>query len=282
MIMSRSRLAASLAAATVLAATAGPAAAQVFIDTTVVGTAVRQPFGTFGEYINELDDDGDGQIDNNAPIERLHTYGQTFVAPAGCDRLESTRFFVFDRLRSFGSGLDRTLTFRARVMAWDDANSRATGSELYVSDPVSAAQNNTLQTFDFLTVNLPLAPGQTYVAFLTQEGFEPAGAGGNNTFAAFDIRTLLGGGTYAGGTLVSKFDGTLSLAGLTSEPWAVSPDDDAAVRLGFAPVPEPSPLLLAGLSSAGLCWRRGRRAIGSESPLAPCGRASCASQRSSS
>lgn len=261
MTQSLHRHAAPLVAAAFLVVAGGPAPAQVFIDTTSGGTSVRQPFGTFGEYANNLlDDDGDGTIDENDPTRRMHTYGQTFVAPSGADRLESARFFVFDRLRNFEPGLDRTLTFRARVMIWDDINSRAAGPELFVSAAVGAVQNNTLQTFDFLNVDVPLSPGQTYVAFLTHDGFEPPGASGNNTFATFDTRTLFGGGTYLGGALVSKFDGTLSLAGLTSEAWVVSTDDDAAVVLAFGAVPEPSALLLAGLSALGLYGRRGRGA----------------------
>src|SRR3954447_2496160 len=99
---------------------AGPAAAQVVVDTRTGGTQTAVPFGQTGEVPgNFKDDNGNGQVDEASPLVRAHTVGQTVTVPAVATRLTSFNFTTHDsHLTSVGEP-DAATSYRAYVMAWD-------------------------------------------------------------------------------------------------------------------------------------------------------------------
>jgi hypothetical protein len=241
---------------------ADPTRGQIIIDTRSGGTSTSVPFGQIGEVPgNLIDDNKNGLIDENDPLMRNHTVGQSFTVPVGAAQLTQVQFFARDTFLNSGVGAtDQAVNFRASVMAWDPVNLHPTGAMLYQSGVQSTTQDGNAQTLTFSGLGVAVAPGSQLVAFLTQEGFGMSS--GNNIFSEVLTRDQAGGGTYAGGTLVTKTNGTESYVGLATEPWAVSPDRDGEFTASFSPVPEPGSLLLAA-SAAGVggwvTYRRRRR-----------------------
>jgi hypothetical protein len=245
-------------AAVIAALAAPPAAAQVVIDTRTGGAASTVPFGQVGEVPgNFIDDNKNGQVDEPGSLQRNHTVGQTFTVPAAATRLTAFGFTTRDARFENGVGdTERPTNFRAYVMAWDGVNNRATGPVLFQSGGQATVEDGSDQAVSFSGLTLDFSPGGTYVAFLNQDGFGLSH--GSNIASNVLARDLTPGGTYAGGTLVTKSDGTPDFGGLTSEPWAVAPDRDAAFSASFTAVPEPGTLLLAGSAAVGWVafWRR--------------------------
>ena len=241
-----------------LAVVCSPAAAQIVIDTRTGGTQTTVPFGQTGEVPgNNKDDDGNGQIDEPNPLIRSHTVGQTFAVPGAATRLTSFNLTTHDsHLTSVGVP-DAPTSYRVYVMAWDAPNNHAAGPILFQSGVQSTTEDGADHTITFSGLGLDFTPGTAVVAFVTQEGFGMSS--GNNTFSNVMARDFIPGGTYPGGTLVTKTDGTLSFTGLTTEAWTVAPDRDAEFSASFTAVPEPSSLLLAGPAAIGWLTFRRRR-----------------------
>lgn len=96
--------------------------------------------------------------------DAAQTVGQTFVAPG--DALLSW---------SFTTSSNTTDGLRFVVFAWDQINGRTIGSELYSSvtaDVVYERNENALELFThtFKDINLGLATGDRYAAFITSFG----------------------------------------------------------------------------------------------------------------
>jgi hypothetical protein len=236
----------------------GTAAAQVVIDTRTGGTQTTVPFGQVGDVPgNLLDDDKNGLIDEPGTLQRNHTVGQTFTVPPTAQKLTAFSLTTRDSHFEDGVGVIETPTnFRSYVMAWDGANNRATGPVLFQSGVQATTEDGADHTAASSGLTLSLPPGGTYVAFVTQEGFGMPS--GNNIFSNVLARDSTPGGTYAGGTLVTKTDGTLSFTGLTTESWTVAADTDAEFFASFTTVPEPGSLMLVAPVTIGWVtyWRR--------------------------
>jgi hypothetical protein len=246
-----------------LALTCAPAAAQVLIDTRTGGTPTTVLFGQTGDVPgNSIDDDKNGVIDEAGTLSRNHTVGQTFTVPVAAPRLTAFDFTTRDSHFEDGFGAtERPTNFRSYIMAWDAVNNRATGPMLYQSSVQATVEDGADHTASFSGLGLDFSPGGVYVAFLTQEGFGMPS--GNNIFSNMLARDFIPGGTYSGGSLVSKTDGTFSVTGLTTEAWSVALDSDAEFSATFTPVPEPSALLLGLPVAAGWVafWRRRWQAV---------------------
>jgi hypothetical protein len=140
--------------------------------------------------------------------------GQTFVAPADESVLREIAF----RLALVPS----SITIRAYVYAWDAANARPTGPELFESAPATSIGTG-VETFAFDTGTLGLVPGATYVAFASvAKNVTPPDATGT-FWTAND--------PYPSGTLVSLPGGVSSTA-WTSTAWTAAATD-LAFRVTF-------------------------------------------------
>ena len=228
------------------------APAAVTIDTTTSGFSANYAFGTAGEYINGKDDNGNGLTDENIPLTLNHTFGQVFAVPLENPVMSDFTFFYKDSLFVSVGEPDHEMRFSAYVMAWDSLNQRATGSTLYLSGLQIAPQDGTTHPYAFTGLNLTLIPGNSYVAFLTQENFQTGS--GNNSFSFAETRDT---DAYGGGTLVTKTGGTLDFTGLTTEAWSATAGQDASFQATFA-VPEPQSLLLSAMGLVILATLRKR------------------------
>ena len=104
-------------------------------------------------------------------VPNTATYGQIVTVPAGETALTSFSFWINDQ--------GTVITFRGEVYAWDAVNSRATGSALYESAPVSTSGGSTYQQFTFsIPGGVPVTAGQQYVIFATTSR-DQAGAPGS-------------------------------------------------------------------------------------------------------
>lgn len=215
----------SLVAITVLLAT--PASAQTTIETVSFwdGLMQVQPMGK----------------PNTA------TYGQTFIAPASDNVMQSFSFF----LRDLGGGAD--LQFQGYVAAWDPTVgfSRLTGPLLFESAVRSGpTTTSTFTRYDFDVGGLTLTPGVSYVAFLSASGL----------FDAFPVEEALsswglvptnGGDHYIGGGFVFNNSGN-DFGLLSSSAWSGFGTSDLAFEMVFenavdpTVIPEPSTVLLMG------------------------------------
>jgi hypothetical protein len=181
------------------------------------------------------------------------TYGQTITV--GSDNvLNSFTFLLND------SAISNPVNFQGYVMAWNDSTSRATGSVLYSSSPVSTTGASGYETFTFNTGNLALTPGSQYVLFVNCS---------NNFDSLFDEAAMASRGSsdvYAGGLFVFLNNGS-NFGDVTSSAWTRNwqgPGYDTAFVASLSEggvIPEPSTIavwsLLGGLGIIGW-WRRRR------------------------
>lgn len=87
------------------------------------------------------------------------TYGQIITIPTGSSNISK---FGFKMLT-----VPSTVSFRGEIYAWDQANSRATGSALYES-AVTQTNGATSQVVTFTPSGpIPVTAGQKYVLFVT-------------------------------------------------------------------------------------------------------------------
>jgi hypothetical protein len=203
---------------------AGSAHGNTIFDTTPAwnGASVVVPF----------------RIDANA------TYGQTITSPMQDTELTSFTFWVFDYYPMEG---DTPLKFGGYVMAWD--GSKAEGPVLYTSPMQSGAGwGPTKYTFD--TGGIQLAPGGSYVLFVSLSQFSEQGLNGSG-----GLGIPFNTDAYSGGMFVSSPNGT-DFSALSTSDWYAVPSWDLAFQATF--VPEPSILGLLAVGVTALLVRRRR------------------------
>ena len=162
--------------------------------------------------------------------------GQSFTAPAGINAMQSFTFFLNDRMNP------DPVRFTANLVGWDGV--QPVGPIVFTSAPVTTSNNHGLggqEAFQFSMPNVPVTPGQQYLAFLTSIGVSGTLVGsafvGVVSSASGDV--LPGGQTYLNGLATT-------VQGLYDQPWwFLQPSTDLAFRAQFAAVPEPSPAHLA-------------------------------------
>src|SRR5215472_638806 len=128
------------------------------------------------------------------------TYGQTITAPFSDPLLTSF---------SFELDLPATDTFKAYVFAWNGTS--ATGSPLYTS-PVTSTLGTGFQLFTINTGPVPLAPGGSYVLFVSATEVPTSSGVG---YAGIRLDT----DAYSGGNFVFLNNGTDS-SQWTTTPWS--------------------------------------------------------------
>jgi hypothetical protein len=181
------------------------------------------------------------------------TYGQSIVAPAIDNVLDSWSLQVDD--------LSGTADFAGYVMAWD--GSKATGPVLWQSAPQTTTNNggsDGYEVFTFNTGGLGLAPGGSYVLFISASEYLNGTA---------DISLVACGATpYADGAAFWNESGS-NFSLLTTTPWepfwgpaglgTVDLAFEASFSSGGTVVPLPGAILLAGLGIAIAAPLRPRR-----------------------
>lgn len=134
-------------------------------------------------------------------------YGQTITAPADANAL--TAF-------SFQITASASMVVRGEVYAWD--GTKATGSALFESAPVTIAGDSATHTVSFPGADAALTRGNQYVLFATVLKDTQPNAGATSQWPST-------GDTVAGGSLV--FLNTTSFDGATSNTWSVRTTQDA-------------------------------------------------------
>jgi hypothetical protein len=205
--------------------TASVLQAATTIDTT--------PYWTPGSGFNKIIYfGGDGQS---------ATYGQVFTVPPEDTELTSFTFYLDDRQ----DGTTAATKFSAHVIQW--AGNRATGSFLYSSPMKTTAGVNGWEEFTFDVGNLPLIPGQQYMALLDasfySDGVFDACAMGS---PRIDV--------YPGGDFWWSNSGTLSSGG-----WVQDGNYDTAFKMTLVPEPSTVGAMVIALSVMLSRARRMRR-----------------------
>ncbi len=128
-------------------------------------------------------------------VPNTATYGQTVSVPAGASPLNSFSFEI--------GNCSASVTFRGEVYAWD--GTRASGSSLFESAPVTLAASSSFQLVTFNAGGITL-PAGNYILFAStsqDQGGAPSsacrwGAVGNNTAYPGGQFCFLNNGTNAG------------------------------------------------------------------------------------
>ena len=176
------------------------------------------------------------------------TFGQTFTALTGYNRLDQLTF------RFFESSNGQDLSFRAYLYAWD--GQKATGNALFASDLRSGSEFSTSTAFTFSTGGVSVVGGQEYVAFVNaSEHFANDGPTGL-------MFTQISFAGYSGGRAVWLENGS-DFSAVTQTQWRGPTSGlDLAFTASFsnAVVPEPSSavLVIAGLAALSLSAYRRR------------------------
>jgi hypothetical protein len=234
-------LATAAALSTALAVTAAPSGAQASIDT----RAGRTSFGSHGQV---------GHYDEADLGPAFFTLGQTFRAPASGDgaAVSLHGFSFWLGAYSFAP----PPSYAAYVMAWDGA--KATGPVLYRSDVRTGPQWPAVMAEERFALAAPaaLAPGQSYVAFLSA-----AELGAGAPFGEMALGWVHGADAYTDGRLwVAATD---DFGALSTEAWTSHTAEDLAFRADFTPAvtttPEPASwALMAGGLATILVFAGGR------------------------
>ncbi|XHX79437.1 MAG: DUF4347 domain-containing protein [Stenomitos frigidus ULC029] len=185
----------------------------LIVDTTSVwnGTAAISPFGEDGSS----------------------TYGQVFTVPTGETTVTAFTFNLNDLIDT------PPIRFGGYIKAWD--GTKAVGANLYESSLRVTTGAPNFEAFTF-TGSTNVVAGNQYVAFLSvigyTDGFLDRGSMGGDLPAA----------TYAGGNFVSS--NSLTFTELTTAPWNVGRNVDAAFNLQFGVFSNPPVVTVSGTSLA--------------------------------
>lgn len=220
-----------LFAAAAFTITSAPALAQTTIGaalTTSVGPVSRDPLA-------------------------FQSFGQSFTVPSLAPRLQ--RFDL--ALTNFFNG--GALRFDAYIYAFDVAGRRLSGNALWSFANVTGSSNDfDFDTRRFVTGDLLLSPGATYLFLLTTSRQPSVPLDAANLVGANDADAYTGGAFYAASN-GSDFDALRSANAFTTLD-GVSDAAFSAVFLSSQVVPEPASLWLTGaglFAVAGLARRRG-------------------------
>lgn len=183
------------------------------------------------------------------------TYGQSFTATASLKTLQS---MTFSMARTSGSS---TLQFKAYVFPW--TGSDISGSALFTSANQATPNSNAQTLVSVNTGNVTLTPGQQYVVFYSVNGISNADVGYD--WGLLGTSTLEAADGYAGGNLVFNNNTDTAFSGGWQNPFnfGAASNADFAFQLNFAPVPEPTSIIMIGLGAV-VCsgvWIRRRRQI---------------------
>jgi outer membrane autotransporter protein len=165
-------------------------------------------------------------------------YGESFTVPVGNSAVES---FTFTRLSSIANPFTSTpaqpINYQTYLYAFNPATSTASGSALYTSAPRLVPATGSVA--DANTLNLNLAPGGTYIIFISDVGVAQTGT---NALGEMGGTT---GSDYAGGRFYyDETHGTV--AGFTATGAWITFLQNAAFTLVFGP---PSPFSVPGLNA---------------------------------
>ena len=185
--------------------------------------------------------------------------GQTFTS-IGSVMNDFT--FAFD---DFITGQHPGFTiFQAYLYAWDEANNRPTGPQLYQSPTLSTTNNGGLGGNEFFTLNMgatPVANGNQYILFFSVFGL----TNGIPDAVFFPVEQSNVGGfvPYPGGDFV--FSNASSFGNLfNTNAWTPVSSLDLSFTANFDTVQTPEPMSMAlvgtGLVTLGRSLRRRRKA----------------------
>lgn len=182
----------------------------------------------------------------------FQSFGQSFTVPSLAPRLQSFSL----SLTNFSNG--GALRFDAYLYAFDAASRRLTGNALWSFANVAGSSNDfAFDSRAFVTGDLLLSPGATYLFLLTtsRQGSIPLDAA--NIVGANDTDAYTGGGFYAASN-GGDFD-ALRAANAFASVDGITDAAFSAVFLSSQVVPEPATLWLTGaglLAVAGVIRRR--------------------------
>jgi hypothetical protein len=193
------------------------------------------------------------------------TYGEAITTPAGATDVTSFSFWLQS---SGGAGFE----FQAFISAWDNTNYELTGSMMYMSPVMTAADSN-LDEYIF-NVNVPVTPGTIYMFGATINNPSVYGVDSN---IAYSDGAGMGGDEGSGGnsTYYFAYNNDTGENGPLYANWNSSANggcaDNTGVECGQAAflatysgsaVPEPGSLTLLGsalILLAGIARRRLQR-----------------------
>jgi Ca2+-binding RTX toxin-like protein len=143
------------------------------------------------------------------------TYGQVITAPTNDTQLDSFTFLMDQ---------PDTVIFRGEVYAWD--GEKATGPNLYESEPRTTSGSNSLEEITFNTGGIQLVPGREYVLFATiSKDYEASSGQGSWGWVPDD-------NAYAGGKFVYMNNGS-NFDQLFARSWLVF-GGDLAFKAAFS------------------------------------------------
>jgi hypothetical protein len=149
-------------------------------------------------------------------------YGQTIVVPKFKHTLRKIVYYLTGQ-----AAVGSSMTVRAEVYQWDDANQRPTGSAVYESDPQTISYSDA--KFHRLTFipNASVTPGAQYVVFVTvDKDFAQCNGYGLSWASVSDI-------IYPRGTFVFlNSNGDASQWETT--PWTTNFGYDLALKIFFS------------------------------------------------
>ncbi len=213
----------------------GPAQAELI--TSAPGGSVTTDTGMLG-------------VSTSGPSWATDSWGQIVKVPASNTTLDSFSFWL-TRVNDLHAD-DGLLSFRAYVMKWNAATTRATGSILYQSDTqIGPASITTRSKYTWSTGGINLTADEDYVLFLSVYGEENL-HDWQRVYMGYQYYNV-----YADGVMVTQDKEN----NYTTETWsAVTSGGDLAFDAVFSPEPASSALLALGAVGLLVCpWRKRSR-----------------------